>query len=267
MKTYLAIFRIRFINSLQYRAAALGGMATQFAWGFMEILAFAAFYKTNPAAFPMEFSHTVSYIWMQQAFLALFMVWFFEAEIFNSISSGGIAYELARPVDLYGRWFSQTIANRVAKTALRCLPILLIAILVPEPYRMSLPPNASQFFLFLVSVVLSLGVVVSFSMLIYITTFYTLSATGVRIIAAALADFMAGSIIPLPFFPQPFRAIAQLLPFASMQNMPLRIYSGNIAGSAALWGMGLQVFWLVILILIGRVMMNKALGKVVVQGG
>lgn len=267
MKTYLAIFRIRFINSLQYRAAALGGMATQFAWGFMEILAFAAFYKTNPAAFPMEFSHTVSYIWMQQAFLALFMVWFFEAEIFNSISSGGIAYELARPVDLYGRWFSQAIANRVAKTALRCLPILLIAILVPEPYRMSLPPNASQFFLFLVSVVLSLGVVVSFSMLIYITTFYTLSATGVRIIAAALADFMAGSIIPLPFFPQPFRAIAQLLPFASMQNMPLRIYSGNIAGSAALWGMGLQVFWLVILILIGRVMMNKALGKVVVQGG
>jgi ABC-2 type transport system permease protein len=267
MKTYLAIFRIRFINSLQYRAAAVGGMATQFAWGFMEILAFAAFYKTNPAAFPMEFSHTVSYIWMQQAFLALFMVWFFEAEIFNSISSGGIAYELARPVDLYGRWFSQTIANRVAKTALRCLPILLIAILVPEPYRMSLPPNASQFFLFLVSVVLSLGVVASFSMLIYITTFYTLSATGVRIIAAALADFMAGSIIPLPFFPQPFRAIAQVLPFASMQNMPLRIYSGNIAGDAALWGIGLQIFWLIVLGLFGRVLMKNALGKVVVQGG
>ena len=53
MKAYSALFRIRFINALQYRAAALAGMATQFAWGFMEIFAFAAFYRANPGAFPM----------------------------------------------------------------------------------------------------------------------------------------------------------------------------------------------------------------------
>jgi ABC-2 type transport system permease protein len=75
MKAYKAMFRIRFINGLQYRAAALAGLSTQFAWGFMEILAFSAFYRANPGAFPMEFSHLVSYIWIQQAFLALFAVW------------------------------------------------------------------------------------------------------------------------------------------------------------------------------------------------
>ncbi|HBI55762.1 MAG TPA: ABC transporter permease, partial [Firmicutes bacterium] len=92
-------------------------------------------------------------------------------------------------------------------------------------------------------------------------------STGVRIISAVLADFLAGAIIPLPFFPQPFRAIAEMLPFAAMQNMPLRIYSGNIAGINAFWGIGLQVFWLIALILIGRYMINNALRKVVVQGG
>ncbi|MGI6365211.1 MAG: ABC transporter permease [Bacillota bacterium] len=267
MKAYLALFRIRFINSLQYRAAALAGMATQFAWGFMEILAFSAFYRANPAAFPMEFSHTVSYIWMQQAFLALFMVWFYENEIFASITSGGIAYELARPADLYTRWFCQAAANRLAKAVLRFLPILMVALLLPQPFRLSPPPNAGQFALFLISAALSLGVVVAFTMLVYISAFYTLSATGQRVISAVLADFLAGAIIPLPFFPEPFRSIAELLPFAAMQNMPLRIYSGNIAGSAAGWGIGLQVLWLVALIGIGKGMMNKALGKVVVQGG
>ena len=74
MRAYRAVFRLRFINAMQYRAAALAGMATQFAWGFMEIFAYAAFYRSNPAAFPMAFSQTVSYIWMQQAFLALFMM-------------------------------------------------------------------------------------------------------------------------------------------------------------------------------------------------
>lgn len=267
MKAYMAILRLRFVNSLQYRAAAMAGMATQFAWGFMEILAFSAFYRANPAAFPMEFSHTVSYIWMQQAFLALFMVWFFETEIFDSITGGGIAYELARPVDLYNRWFCQSTANRLSKAVLRCMPILVVALLVPEPFRMSLPSSANQFLLFLGSAALSLGVVVSFSMLVYISTFYTLSPMGVRIISAVLADFMAGAIIPLPFFPETFRTIAEVLPFAAMQNMPLRIYSGNIAGIDAFWGIGLQIFWLVALVLIGRIMMSNALNKVVVQGG
>ena len=54
-------------------AAALAGLATQFAWGFMELLAFSAFYRADPTAFPMSFEQTVSYIWLQQAFLALFM--------------------------------------------------------------------------------------------------------------------------------------------------------------------------------------------------
>ena len=267
MKPYLAMFRIRFINALQYRAAALAGMATQFAWGFMEIFAFAAFYRANPDAFPMEFSQTVSYIWMQQAFLALFMMWFWENDIAAAITEGGVAYEMVRPVDLYSRWFCQASANRLARAALRCAPILILAFIVPEPYRMTLPPNAGQLLLFLLSALLALCVVVAFSMLMYISLFYTLSPMGVRIIVAVLSDFLAGATVPLPFFPEPVRAAAELLPFAAMQNMPLRIYSGNIAGTGALTGIALQVFWFAVLLFIGRLTMSRALQKVIVQGG
>ena len=38
MKKYISVLRIRFLNGLQYRAAALGGLATQFAWGGMLVL-------------------------------------------------------------------------------------------------------------------------------------------------------------------------------------------------------------------------------------
>ena len=267
MKKYCALFSIRFISSLQYRAAALAGLATQFAWGLMEILAFSAFYRANPAAFPMEFSQTVSYIWMQQAFLALFMMWFWEHGIAASIIEGSIAYEMVRPIDLYNRWFCQIAANRLARAALRCAPILVIAFLVPEPYRMTLPPDAVYLLLFLISAFLALCVVVAFSMLMYISLFYTLSPTGVRLFVAVISDFLAGGIVPLPFFPAPVRAVAEWLPFAAMQNMPLRIYSGNIAGTDALAGIALQIFWLAALLSVGRLMMSRALKKVIVQGG
>ena len=56
MKKYISVFRIRFINSLQYRAAAFGEILKSFAWAFMEILAYTALYRTAGNAFPMEFS-------------------------------------------------------------------------------------------------------------------------------------------------------------------------------------------------------------------
>ena len=267
MSTYLSLVKMRFINGLQYRAAALAGMVTQFAFGFGFISMYLAFYRTNPSAFPMELPQLVSYIWVQQAFIMLFMTWFFEGDIFSAITSGQIAYELARPMDLYNKWFCQCVASRLSKAILRCFPILIVAAVLPEPYRLIFPPDVLQFSLFILSSVLTLGVVVSFGMLIYITTFYTMSPLGVRIIAAVFADFMAGSIVPLPFFPDGFRQAAELLPFAAMQNMPLRIYSGNISGFDALLGIFLQIFWLVVLFIAGKIWMRGTLKKVIVQGG
>jgi ABC-2 type transport system permease protein len=110
-------------------------------------------------------------------------------------------------------------------------------------------------------------VVIAFQMLIYISAFYTMSAGGLRLISAVLTDFMAGSTIPLPFFPEGFRRIAEILPFAAMQNMPLRIYSGDIAGVLALRGLIFQLFWLCVLVAAGRLWTGKALRKVVTQGG
>jgi len=264
MITYLSLFRIRYIAGFQYRAAAFGGMATQFAWGFLLILQFSAFHRNAPDAFPMTLPQIASYIWMQQALLALFMTWFVEHEILASITSGSIAYELARPINLYNKWFCQISANRVVKATLRCLPILLVSFLLNEPFRMVLPESVVQFSLFIISTALGLGVVVAFSMFIYITAFYTLSSSGIRLVASVLADFFAGAIIPLPFFPDAVRQIVELLPFAAMQNMPLQIYSGSINGTDALWGIIFQVFWLVTLIFLGKLAMKNAIKRVIV---
>ena len=272
MKKYFSLFRMKFINGLQYRAAAAAGVATQFAWGIMEILLFAAFYRADPGAFPMTFPRTACYIWLQQAFLAMYMVWFFDNGIFDSITDGGVAYELCRPMELYRMWFVRNVADRLSRAVLRCMPILLVALLLPAPYRLILPPDPVLFALFLLSMLLAFMLVVAFCMLVYISAFYTVSSLGVRIIAASVSELLTGAVVPIPFFPDPVREIAQALPFAYMQNIPLRIYSGDIslAGSgehSALLSIGMQLLWLAALVIAGRLWMGRALKKVVVQGG
>lgn len=267
MRKYWSFFRIRFIAGLQYRAAAWAGVATQFAWGGLTILMFRAFYQSGENSFPMEFSDLSTYIWLQQALLAMYMLWFFDGEIFDAITSGSIAYELCRPCDLYTMWFVKNMAIRLSKAVLRCLPIFLVAVCLPQPYAMSAPTDLGAAVGFLISMVLGFLVLIAFSMLIYISAFYTVSPMGMRILASSLTEFFAGAVIPIPFFPAWMQGIMNALPFASMQSTPFLIYTGYLQGTQVWQGIAVQLIWLVGLVGTGKLLMEKALKRVVVQGG
>lgn len=267
MRKYLSFFRIRFINGLQYRAAAYAGIATQFAWGFMEIIVYNAFLRTNQAAFPLEIGQLNSYIWMRQALLGLFMTWYFDGEIFEMIKNGNVAYELCRPCGIYEIWFTKNLAVRASRCALRCLPILLVASLLPESLRMYPPASLSTLLFFLLSCAVGLFVTVGLSMFIYAASFYTISPIGLRIVAVNVMDFCSGAIIPLPFYPPALQKILFLLPFASMESTPFLIYSGALTGSDTVKALSLQLFWCFVILLSGKLFLSHSVKSVVIQGG
>jgi len=215
----------------------------------------------------MTMQQTASYIWLQQALLALFMPWGNDQEIFGYIREGNVAYELARPMDLYSMWFARNIALRASRAVLRCFPVILFAMLLPAPYGLMLPQPGPQTLYALVSCLLSLHLVVAFNMLAYIVTFWTISPQGVNILFQSSCDILSGQLIPIPFMPLAMQQAVRLSPFAYMQDVPLRIYSGSIAGTDIAWSMAGQAMWLCILLLAGRLLMARALRRVVVQGG
>lgn len=266
-KKYFSFFRLQFNMELQYRVAAVSGVITQILWGFMECLAFRAFQEGDPSAYPMAFSATVSYIWLREAFFSAFSTWNADGDIFDSIVNGGIAYELCRPVSIYHMWFSKTVAGRVAGAGLRCVPLLTVAFLLPEPFRLRLPASLTHFILFIITLFLGLGVTVAFCMFTYILAFFTISPQGVRVLFTSMIDFLSGAIIPLPFMPDAVRKVVELLPFAGMFNVPLLIYSGELAGAEMWRSIGMQCFWLVTLVVLGRVLCKAAERRIVVQGG
>lgn len=252
---------------LQYRAAALAGVATQFAWGFFMILGFCAFYEADAASFPMPLSATVSYIWLQQAFLHFFSVWGMDGDIFDLIVNGNIAYELCRPIHIYSMWFARGIAGRLSGALLRCFPILLITPFLPEPFAMLPPAGGRHFVLFLVTLMMGLAVTIALCTFVYMLAFFTISPQGLRTFICSAVELLAGAVVPLPFFPERIRFVAELLPFASMQNAPLRIYSGSMTDFEMARAAGLQLFWLIVLLIAGRALAHAAEKKVIIQGG
>lgn len=267
MRAYVSVFKLRLLNGMQYRAAALAGVATQFFWGFIFIMIYEAFYSQAAQTPPMSLQELTTYLWLQQAFLAFIMLWFRDNEIFQLITSGNIAYELCRPCGIYGFWFAKLLAGRLASAILRCLPILAVAFFLPQPYRMSLPSDPATLCLFIGALLLGLFVLVSISMFIYISVFVTMSPMGSMLMIGVVGEFFAGQFIPVPLMPDWLQHIAYLLPFRWAADFPFRVYSGHIPQHEALMGLFIQLGWLVALAALGRWLLGKALRRVVVQGG
>lgn len=259
MNQYIALFKVRFMAGLQYRGAALAGISTQFAWGFLSILLFSIFNTSN-----MKPEHLSTFFWLRQSCIALTAVWAMDNSIFSNIEDGGVAYELVRPTDLYTLWFVRNLAYRSARFLLRFLPIVLIAFNLPKPFKMILPEGFSTFYLFLISMVVMVLLQVAINMLIYIGAMKMKSSMGIRVFTMSLFDLLDGSNIPYPFFPAWAQSLLSYTFFFGLQTSPFFIYLGLIDPVSTLI---IQLIWLVFIVLLGRVWMSKTLRKIEVFGG
>ncbi len=271
MKTYLAILSARFRMLLQYRAAAWAGFGTQAFWGLLRVMIFTGFFASTTREQPMSFAQVISYIWLGQALFAL-IPFREDREIATLIRTGNIAYELVRPVKLYWFWFARQIARRTAPVILRAIPMILVSALVfpiigANHWALHAPATLGAFLLFLLSVFGAVLLSSTFSMIMTISLFWTISADGVSHLFPVLILSLCGIIIPLPFFPDWMQPILQILPFRGIMDVPFQIYVGKMLSQRAIWEIGIQFLWIGGLIVFSHSLLHRGLRRVVVQGG
>lgn len=267
MKTYLSYFKLKFITGLQYRASALAGISTQIFFGLVYIFVYIAFYESNSGTIPMPLDKLVSFLWLNQAFFAIVYLWYKDKDIIKMIKTGNIAYELCRPQDVYLMWASKIMGERLSNAALRFLPVIIIACLLPKPYNLDLSITIPRLIIFLISFILSTFVMTFLILLYHIICLYTLDEKGIVNIFMVVSDILSGLSVPLPFFPNILQKIAYALPFRYVSDFPFQLYVGNISINNGLIGICMQILWIIILVVIGRLLMNNALKKAVIQGG
>ena len=266
MSGYLKYFKTELVMGLQYKAAAISGLCTQFFWGILYCLLYEAFYSYANID-SISFKELICYVWLMQSFLAIIFIRVNNNDILNSIKNGTVAYELCRPYKIYYWWYIKILSKRYASVMLRSFPILIFAFLLPEPFRLNLPISLSSGILFIVSLLLGSLIVVGLSMIIHSITFFTLESKGISSIVCTISELLSGVAIPVPLLPNIIIKLTYYLPFRLIGDTPFRIYSGNIGINEAISTIFLQIIWVILLIFIGRIIINKALKKVCIQGG
>jgi ABC-2 type transport system permease protein len=268
---YLAVVSARYRMLLQYRVAALAGFTTQVFWGGIKLMVLGAFFSARPDGQPMTLSEVVVYVWLGQALLAT-LPWNVDPELAQEIRTGGVVYDLLRPVDLYGYWFARTAAYRVASASMRGVLLVAFAMgLLPllglHEWALTPPPDLPAAALFVLSFAATLLMAVALTMLLHISLVTTLESQGVNYFLPPLVMVLCGLIVPLPLFPDWMQPFLQLQPFRGLADVPYRIYAGNLSGWQALRDIIQQVVWASTFVVLGRVWLTRAVRRVVVQGG
>lgn len=264
---YLAVAARAFRRYSTYTAATLAGIFTNCVFGAIISFTYIAVWRQNPDAGGYDISDAVTYAWLGQAMIATVAVWGGGAndDLTDRIKSGDVAIDLYRPVNLLGWWLSADLGRAGYHLLTRGLAPTLIGALFFEQLRF--PGGFTAWALFWLSV--PLAVVVSFGirMLVTASTFWLLDDTGIRNIAAVLAMFFSGLVVPLVLFPGWTRDVAMALPWAAFLQVPADLWLGKRTGADAVQALAFQATWAVVLLGVCSLALRRARDKLVVQGG
>lgn len=268
---YKAVFDSRAREELQYRAAALAGLVTQVVFGFILLMVLFAFYDSSGAARPLSDAETAAYVWMGQALLAL-LPWNVEPATFDSIRTGTVVQELLRPVHLYRMWFARALAWRLVRSALRFVPMVLLAMVVfrligLERYAMPMPASTSALTIATLAVALSAMLSTSITLLMQIAMLWTTSPEGILRIVPTFSIVLGGTLLPLPLFPESLRGFMHGQPLRGLIDTPARVYTADIVGMEALGALAWSAVWLIVSMALGHVALQRGMRRLVVAGG
>ena len=190
---------------------------------------------------------------------SFWIVW--PLEIGERIRSGDVITDLYRPVDLQAWWLASEAGRCAFALLAKGLPQLILGMLV---FDLATPSSIGSLLLFATSLALAFLVVFAWKFTIALVGFWLLDVRGITSLAGALMTVTSGALLPLPLLPDGLANVLRWLPPAAMITTPFELFTG---GAAAAPRLAAQLAWAVVLLLLGRAVLRRAVAKVVVQGG
>lgn len=264
MRTYLLLAASEFRKYSTYRLAILAGVFTQSVFGFIRIsVLFAAIDAAGGTLAGYDQRTASTYVWLGQALLAPIAI-FAWTEIAERVSTGDIAVDISRPVDLQLAWWARDLGRAFFQLLSRGLPPLLIGAVT---VGIALPQSWSAYPLGLISLFLAVSISFVVRFLVNLIAFWTFDVRGFVGLYIVVGSSLCGLLVPIHLFPEWLRTIAYATPFPSMLQSPIDVLSGYVLDAAAVAVVGTQLAWLVSLVALARLMQWRAGRRLVVQGG
>lgn len=264
MKRYFGILRNQFMSNLSYREDFITSIFGIFSFYIVLYFLWKAIFASGDGVIKgATFEQTYVYLVLASCFfrcLSNGVEW----EMYFSMIQGDIIIPMVRPLDYQIIMMFGKAGSSVMDLLFFGLPTY-IALIILFPSAITFGVNS---LFFLVCIVISFLIMFSIEFLIGTISFYTESVWGISMIKNTVIAFFAGVTIPIQFFPEGLKKVADILPFKSVYQDPLSILiNGNVDIMFILRTIGFQVLWMIIFMTISRLVHKTMLHRLVVNGG
>ena len=226
------------------------------------VFVWLAIYNNGNQILDMSFEQVTTY-YILVVSLNPIISWGVNEMMGHAIREGEILRELLNPISYINYYFGLRIGKFIEAGIVGILTFIICSLL----FGVLLPAGILNFIFFILVVLLSIVVVFFFELILGTTAFYTDSIWGIEIFKRAILNIFSGMIAPLSLFPQWLQKIADILPFKDCIYTPINIYFGELSNIEILQVLLKQCIWIVILYIVAKVLFNKAVKNVTVNGG
>jgi ABC-2 type transport system permease protein len=164
------------------------------------------------------------------------------------VRQGSLSFALLKPVHPIHSDISDNLSSKLIT-----LPVLLV---VAGGLALAFHPTASlrlwAVLAFLPALALAFLVRFLLEWTLALAAFWTTRVSAINQIYFLLMLFLAGQIAPLTLFPGWIQVVADILPFRWMLGFPVELVLGRLTTLQALEGLGAQVAWVALSLLIIR---------------
>ncbi len=185
-------------------------------------------------------------------------------ELSGQIRDGEIAMQLIKPYNLQTVMMFEVVGESIFRLLLFTLPIMIVVVPL---FGIQGPPDPTLYGWSFLSFSLALVIYTQFNFLLGCVAFYTKNIQGVLRAKMVAMDFLTGVLVPFTFFPEWFQTVVSWLPFQGISYIPVTIYLGKRPGAELFAGLAVQLAWSVILYALARLVWNRAVKQITVQGG
>lgn len=263
MKAYLYVAKLKIQTALAYRFDMVSTILVQciimFAVSYFWIAAYGETENVLDVSKKSMLTYTTISIVMGNL-----LTMNVQHRIVDSIRKGNVALDILKPVNIYGIYIAEDIGNAINAFCQKAIPLLVVSTIM---FGFPKAVSAFNFILFLVSFVFAYLINWFLAALLGLCAFQTLSMGPMIAVKGYIIKLLSGSIIPLWFFPPTAQKVLECLPFVGIYQVPLGIYIGKYAAKDIVFRMGIQLFWVVVLLVGFIVLQKKMADKVLIQGG
>ena len=187
-----------------------------------------------------------------------------EEKIRERIREGNVAVDFIKPINPFGMYFAEDVGGILVNTVQKALPLIIFAcvfISVPAP------ASSARFLLFFISASFSFVILWVIAAIFGVLNFWLIDIGNIGGVKNYIIAFLSGSIIPIWFFPDMIQRILAFTPFIYIYQTPIAIYIGRTPMNEAYFAILIQMVWAALLIWFFTLIKNRAMGRLIVQGG